>query len=459
MDPGYAGQARHVPLFVSAGGMPRGGTDLFAAILMILFFLVIALLMFTRKLPSLLALPVLAIGIALIAGVPLKGFNAEGQDIGLVTNIIEAGAVRLAPAYTAVMIGAWLGQVMYQTGIARRIIKLAAELGGDRPFWIAITVLIALTVLFTSMGGLGAVIMLGTIVLPILVSVGLSPLASTGIFLFGMTSGLAVNVSNWAFYQRTTGVPLETIRTFALILMGLTLLTAVIFLLIELRRTGAKAHWADKTDDVPLDDPPEKVGILALVTPLVPLFLILAFQWPIIPALLAGVLYGLIVTQRTWHGLVNTMTKTAFEGVSDAAPAVILMIGIGLVLNAVFHPNVSATIGPLLEGVVPKTPLSYFFFFTLLAPLALYRGPLNLFGLGSGVAGLLISLNLLSAPAVMSALLAVERMQAIGDPTNTHNVWLAGFNNLDVNLITRRLLPYLWLLVAAGVLIATVMFA
>lgn len=426
------------------------------AILMILFFLVVAGMMFTRRIPSLLALPILAIGIAFIAGVPIHGVNAQGQSVGLVNNIIEAGAIRLASAYTAVIIGAWLGQVLNQTGIARRIIKLAAELGGDKPFWIAVAVLVALAILFTSMSGLGAVIMLGSIVLPIMVSVGLSPLVSAGIFLFGMATGLAINVSNWAFYQQTTGVPLETIRTFALILMVLTFLTAVVFLFIETRKGKTRTAWADRTDASDSVDQP--VGALALLTPLVPLILILWARWPIIPALLTGVLFGLVVTQKRWGRIINLMTKTAFDGVADAGPAVILMIGIGMVLNAVFHPNVSAVIGPLLEGIVPKTALSYFLFFTILAPLALYRGPLNLFGLGSGVAGLLIGLNLLPATAVMSGLLAVERMQAIGDPTNTHNVWLAGFSNVDVNQITRRLLPYLWILVAAGVLLATIMF-
>ncbi|HHY10821.1 MAG TPA: C4-dicarboxylate ABC transporter [Firmicutes bacterium] len=428
---------------------------MFQAVLMVLFFLVIAFLMFTRKLPSLIALPLLAIGIALIGGVPLKGVDGDGNDIGLLTNIIEAGSTRLAAAFTAVIFGAWLGQVMEQTGIAQRIIKLAAELGGDRPFWIAFAILIALTILFTSMGGLGAVIMLGSIVLPILISVGISPLVSTGVFLFGMAGGLSVNVSNWAFFQETTGVPLETIRTFAFIIMALTLVAAVIFLLIELSRAKAKAYWADRAAD---DLPGKEVGFFALITPLLPLVLITIFNWPIIPSLLVGIVYGLAVTQKSWNSFINILTKSAFEGVRDGGPAVILMIGIGMVLNAVFHPQVSATIGPLLEKIVPKSPVSYFLFFTILAPLALYRGPLNLFGLGSGVAGLMIGLKLLPAPAVMSGLLAVERMQAIGDPTNTHNVWLAGYAEVDVNQITVKLLPYVWLLVAAGVLVATIMF-
>jgi hypothetical protein len=200
------------------------------------------------------------------------------------------------------------------------------------------------------------------------------------------------------------------------------------------------------------------VGVVALITPLLPLLLITIFKWPIIPSLLVGILYGLAVTQKSWSSFINLLTKSAFEGIAQGAPAVILMVGIGMVLNAVFHPQVAATVGPLLEKVVPSGPVSFFLFFTILAPLALYRGPLNLFGLGSGVAGLMIGLGLLPATAVMSALLAVERMQAIADPTNTHNVWLAGYADVDVNQITGKILPYVWLLVAAGVLVATIMF-
>lgn len=426
------------------------------AVGMLVLFLVVAVLMFLRKLPTLVALPVLAIGLALIAGVPLTGKTPEGEDIGLLTYIIEGGAIRLASAYAAVIIGAWLGQVMNLTGIAKRIIGLAAELGGERPFWIALSILVALTILYTTMSGLGSVIMLGSIAIPILISVGIPPITAGCIFLFGMAAGLAINVTNWAFFQKTTGVPLEAIRTFAILLMAATFLVAVVFVLVEFRREGLRVFWAAPSAGTELPD--VKVHPIALITPIIPILLILLFKWPIIPALLVGILYGLVTTQRRWDGFINLLTRSALEGINDAAPAVILMIGIGMVLNAVFHPQVAEAIGPLLKAVVPTSTLGYVLFFSLLAPLALYRGPLNMFGLGSGVAGLLISLNILPAPAVMSALLSTERMQVIGDPTNTHNVWIAGYTGVDVNQITRKLLPYLWTLVVFGMVLASAMY-
>ena len=51
-------------------------------ILIIVVFLVIAALMMTKKIPTLLALPLMAVIICIIAGVPAVGTDAEGNAIG-----------------------------------------------------------------------------------------------------------------------------------------------------------------------------------------------------------------------------------------------------------------------------------------------------------------------------------------------------------------------------------------
>lgn len=97
-----------------------------------------------------------------------------GQPLsGILNEVIAAGAVRLAPAYVAVFAGAMLGRVMIQTGIAEEIIKRAAEFGGDRPLVVAAALMVVTALLFTSLTGLGAVIMVGSLVLPVMMSLGL----------------------------------------------------------------------------------------------------------------------------------------------------------------------------------------------------------------------------------------------------------------------------------------------
>ena len=78
-------------------------------ILIIVVFLVIAALMMTKKIPTLLALPLMAVIICIIAGVPAVGTDAEGNAIGWLQTVVENGTVRMGSAIMAVIFGAWLG--------------------------------------------------------------------------------------------------------------------------------------------------------------------------------------------------------------------------------------------------------------------------------------------------------------------------------------------------------------
>ena len=92
-------------------------------ILIIVVFLVIAALMMTKKIPTLLALPLMAVIICIIAGVPAVGTDAEGNAIGWLQTVVENGTVRMGSAIMAVIFGAWLGQLMNKTGVTENIIK------------------------------------------------------------------------------------------------------------------------------------------------------------------------------------------------------------------------------------------------------------------------------------------------------------------------------------------------
>lgn len=428
-------------------------------ILIIIVFLIIAGLMLARKLPTMLALPILAITIALIAGIPFFEVGEDGVDTGILAGVIESGTIRLASAYIAVVFGAWLGRIMIETGITNRTIKMAAELGGDRPLIVTVLMVIAVAVLFTTLAGLGAVIMVGSIILPILFSIGVPAITSVSLFLFAMGIGLTLNVANWNFYMSVLSIGKDTIQNFALILAGLTAVITVVFLIVEYRRHGYGAAWSQSNTDFNNENGEEKkVPMISLLTPLIPIGMVIIFDWPIIPSFIVAILFSLIITQKSIKRFVNTLTKTALDGISDVAPVIMLMMGIGMLLEVVTHPKVGDIMGPLLEAVIPSQMIGYILFFALLAPLALYRGPLNMWGLGSGIGSLIISLNLLSPHAVMGALLSTERMQAIADPTNTYNVWLANYAGVDVNQVLQKVLPYVWVLSALGVISSAIIW-
>jgi Mg2+/citrate symporter len=419
------------------------------AIGIIIVFLIFAVLMMSQRISTLMALILMALLIAIIALVPFYGEN------GILVEIIAGGATRLATAYAAVIFGAWLGQVMLQTGISQDMIRRAAELAGDRPLMVALALAAVVAILFTTLGGLGAIIMVGTIVLPIMMSVGIKPIKASTVFLFAIAVGFAMNLINWQLFASLGEISLDVVKQFGTIQLIVTAVVALVFIFWEMRRE--EAAWAAVDTSQMKEDLKKfkKVPVYALLTPFIPLILVLFFDWPILPAFLVGIFYGALTVD--WRNSFRVITKAAMAGVNDGAPAILLMIAIGMVLKAVFHPAVSAAMQGFLTRVIPSSQLGFILFFAILAPLALYRGPLNMFGLGSGIVGLIISLGILPSSAAITGFMSAERVQSVGDPTNTFNVWVSDFAEVDVNAITRKLLPFLWVVAAVCAVIAGIL--
>lgn len=427
--------------------------------LIIIAFLIIAGLMMTKKLPTLLALPLLAVVICMIAGVPAVGVDAEGVAIGWLATVLEAGTVRMGSAIMAVIFGAWLGQLMNKTGVTENIIKKSAELGGDRPLIVTIIMVVAVALLFTTLSGLGSVIMVGTIVLPILISVGIPAMSAACIFLMAFATGLCFNIANWTSFSSIFGLDIAEIKGFEIYMLIATLLATIILIFVEFKKNGVKFAFSAPVNDGTQSKQLKGVtGGLAMITPIVPIVLVAFLKVPVVPAFLAGILWILLFTSKSFSKAMNLLVKTCYDGITDAAPAVILMIGIGILYLAVTHSMVKEVLNPFLLAVVPTSRVGYILFFSVLAPLSLYRGPMNLFGLGSGIAALVIGLGTLQPQAVMGAFLSAERIQGCGDPTNTQNVWTANFAEVDVNTVTKKLLPYLWVIAVIGVIVSAFLY-
>ena len=97
--------------------------------------------------------------------------------------------------------GAFFGRILLDTGIAPALIRKTVELGGDRP--VVTTILLTLVVagIFTSMFGTGAVIAMGVIVLPILLSLGIDKRVALTSFMLAIGAGLYLNALPFAQYQ------------------------------------------------------------------------------------------------------------------------------------------------------------------------------------------------------------------------------------------------------------------
>ena len=149
------------------------------------------------------------------------------------------------------------------------------------------------------------------------------------------------------------------------------------------------------------------------------------------------------------------MVSGAFiEGLQDASGALALLIGIGMTLQTVLSPQVSAILSPVISAMIPSSPITYVLIFGILSPLAIYRGPLNMFGLGSGISALLVASGM-NPIAAMLALRMDSNLQAVCDPTNSHNVWVSDFTKTDVNEYTKKTILWLAASTFAGLALAS----
>jgi len=409
--------------------------------LLIVLFLAMMVLMYLKKISALLAVPLMALLFAAAARVPLDYILQE---------VLENGASQLSSAYLAALFGGMLALFIKNQGISETLVRYAAELAGDRPLVVGLVLMTVTAVLFSTLGGLGAVIMVGSIILPILLSLGVPPWTAAGILLIGISMGGSLNIGNWQLYMDLLGVPKATVRNFELVVLTLYAAVGITFCLVTLQPKRLLRYWAVPRQDEGI---PPRAPLAALLTPLVPLGLVLALDWPIIPSFVAGLLYALATTWR--KGSVQIFTKSLFEGVESVAPAVILMIGIGMLLKSVTHARISTALQPYLNFIVPRTPMAYVTVFTVLAPLALYRGPLNLWGMGSGLATILLSTKAMPPEAIMGVLISVGAIQGVCDPTNTHNVWIANYVGVEPTEIMKKLIfPYIWSMTAAALMVA-----
>ena len=443
-----------------------------AGILLLGGFVLFAALMVARVLPTLLALPLMAGWIAFIAGVPFFDWLSD---------IMVKGAFRLSAPIVLVVFGSMFARVIQKTGISDTIIKKAAELSGDQPIAIATLMTAATAFIFLGMSGLGAVIMIGSIAIPIMTGAGIAAIDAVILILLGMITGSALN-----FAGAATGIGIfgaEAVLRYLVpgAIVSIIITCAYIFINIPRGNNGAVSAFALVKSFILtiLSVPGSLVSVIgklfshkksnlmkkkealpgaALITPVLPLVVIGIINFtvglgnaadgkvdPIAAAVLGFVLasfYAAVLVRPSQ--VINLLTGSVVDGIKDVAGVIFLFMGIGMLVTATTQKAAIDILNPLFIAVMPNTFYGVLLMFTVLAPAALYRGPFNMYGMGTGIAAILTSLHFLPATALYGMFSGVGYLQGIADPTNSHNTWLAGFAGVDVTMVMKRVLPYAW---------------
>jgi hypothetical protein len=292
--------------------------------------------------------------------------------------------------------------------------------------------------------------MVGSIVLPIMMTTGVPRTIAATLFLMSFALGFIFNIGNWTFYTTTFGVAREQLFHYAIVLAILDALALVVYAVVAFGRERGYATWAVRaTESVPAP----RVPVIALLTPFLPLVLYYTLKIEAAPAFLISALFGALVTRP--RDAVGTLVAAAIRGLEDVAPAVLLFMGIGMLVVATKQPQVVAALAPLTKGGWMANPIAYVAVFGLASPLTLYRGPLNPFGVGSAIFLVLLASNVVPPVILVAAIMAVVQVQNVCDPTNTANVWVANFTGVAIDTITKRTLPFQVAVATAATLVVT----
>lgn len=428
--------------------------------------------MIRKKISTIIALPSMGVLVALVgsfglvSGDPLGFFshpNVYGTideltgevmiQQGIMNGVIGEGTKMMSSAIVSAIFGGTLAVMLKKQGVIEEIVKRIAELAGDKPMVIAISFFLATTLIFAAIGGLGPIILVGTVALPIMMSAGITPRDAGAIVLLGVSAGGIINAANWAaFVAILESTSMSSTDAYTMIvdqsimIFIVVLLISLAFIVYAVKTTAYSRAWAVNVENAAKN----KVSVWLMITPIIPITIIFVStivnkfnpQYEIITpevAIVAAIIYVALLSKA--KNKAQLITGSFVQGVEQVAGAIILLIGLGILIKGFQYYTVTPLMQPSISWLVSylQNPWTYVIGFTLASPLVLYRGPLNTFGIGGSIPAIFAASGF-SPVATIYALRATGNLQGFGDPTNSQNIWIADFVKVEPSDITKRLL-------------------
>ncbi len=354
--------------------------------------------------------------------------------------------------------------MLLQTGIADALIRKSVELGGDKPVIICVLLSVVTTAIFSTLFGAGAVVAIGVIILPILMSLGIPKTLSIGSFMMSVGAGMYLNPvlsgQFLAFFLDENGKQLITYDDparlrWAGIGVAVQLIMVILMCMFTLRKKKTVHAWSASAVRKAR---PGYVPTIALIAPILPVLLLVIFNVPIILGFTIGSFYALAVCGKlkSFRGACRVLNKDFYDGVVDTAPLVgfLLMIPMFNKAAELCVPYFNA----LLGNVIPHDTLIISIAFALLAPLGLFRGPFTLFGCGAATLGILKGIGF-STPYLYGLLVVPSiTMNVSICMTQSWIAWGVSYAKVSTREHLKKVLPGAWAVCAVMQLVTYVMF-
>ncbi|MDF2905260.1 MAG: citrate transporter [Herbinix sp.] len=380
--------------------------------------------------------------------------------IDVLTNVFQTGPENYGKAILVnVFFGAFFGRILIDTGIAATLIRKVVELGGDKPRITMSMLCIVTAVIFTSMTGIGPVISIAVIVLPIMLSLGIpSPIALFA-FMGSIMAGIFGNVVNFKQYQAIFATANEayasydypTYFKFGIIGMVVSLVIVLIVANMALNKKKTSYAWAATADTGNTVDAPA-ISWLAVVLPVIAVL----FKIPIIFAFIVSGLFALLTCRKLKGGFAEVsrmLAKQFADGAIDVAPMVGFLLTLSMFNSAANYA--APYFKELFGGAIPTSALLLCLAFAILTPLGFFRGPLNLVGCGSAILAVVVA----TAAWPVQFLYPLFAITTVApqhlDITQSWVAWGFGYTKVSTKDYMKMSIPTGWII---GIILCTVVY-
>jgi hypothetical protein len=405
---------------------------------------------------------VLWISIALVGNVFSPNSAMEGKSfIDVLTNVFQTGPENYGKSILVnIFFGAFFGRVLMDTGIASTLIRKVVELGGDKPRITMSLLCIVTSIIFTSMTGIGPVISIAVIILPIMLSLGIPAPIALFSFIGSIMAGIFGNIVNFKQYQAIFATANKDYASynysnyfkFGVIAMIVSLVVVLVVANIAMNKKKLSHSWAATSDAANSVDAPA----ISWISIILPVIGVVAFNIPIIFGFIFSSLFAMLTCGKLKGGFANVcrmIAKQFADGAIDVAPMVGFLLSLAMFNNAATY--VAPYFKTLLGGVIPQNALVLCIMFAILTPLGFFRGPMNLVGCGAALLAVVVSISTWPVqflyPLFAITTIAPQHL----DITQSWVAWGFGYTKVSTKDYMKMSIPTGWII---GVILCIVVF-
>lgn len=361
----------------------------------------------------------------------------------VVQKVIAEPALNYGPTIIYIVFGSWFGRVLVDSGIAGSISAQTESVGRKAPIFATILVVLVTALIFSSAYGVGSVIAIGVILIPILLSIGVPKKVAIPAFTMAIGAPMYINVV--LFNQIKAFFPSVSFSgkylIFGLAAMGVQLLGVIIFILFNSKSIkNGEIETIDDSKQATF----QKTHPITFIIPVLPVALNMFFHWDAIPALLLATIIALLLTgqMKSYKGLVAFINKTVSQAINDISGLIIFLMALVMFAGAATMnvPHFKS----MIEVILPSSPLVLAIAIGILAPLALFRGPLHVWGAGAATAAVLAATGTFQPIFLLPLLYTASIMAVSIDLTQSWNTWALTYSKLETKEYLKMGIPVMW---------------